>query len=104
MNAAHLIVQSGATAAFNVGGSNELSATEWVTLAGIATASGGFENGSAIGIDTTNAGVGGVTISSNLANPTAGANVLGVTKLGTGTLTLTGGNTYKLHIPPNPPV
>jgi autotransporter-associated beta strand protein len=94
VDASHLIVQSGATAAFNVGGTGEFSLAEFVTLAGLGTASGGFQSGSFIGIDTTNAGVGGVTISNNLTNTNGGANALGFTKLGVNTLTFTGANTF----------
>jgi fibronectin-binding autotransporter adhesin len=89
----NLIVQSGATAAFNVGGSGEFTATDLDLLAALGTATGGFLPGSAIGIDTTNAG-GNFTYGSVLADPNSGANALGLVKLGTGTLTLTAANTY----------
>jgi autotransporter-associated beta strand protein len=85
----NLVVASGATAAFNVGGTGEFTTSDINTLIGLGTATGGFKSGSAIGFDTTNAG-GSFTYSSNIANTNAGANTLGVAKLGTGALTLSG--------------
>jgi autotransporter-associated beta strand protein len=85
----NLVVASGATAAFNVGGTGEFTSSDINTLIGLGTASGGFKSGSAIGFDTTNAG-GTFTYSNNITNTNAGANTLGVTKLGTGALTLSG--------------
>jgi len=87
--ATNLVVASGATAAFNVGGTGEFTTSDINTLIGLGTGTGGFKSGSAIGFDTTNAG-GSYTYSSNIANTNAGANTLGVTKLGTGALTLSG--------------
>ncbi len=92
--AANLIVASGATAAFNVGGTGEFTSSDIDTLKALGTASGGFESGSVLGLDTTNASGGTFTYSSNIANPNSGANVLGLTKLGTGTLVLSGTNSY----------
>ncbi len=92
--ATNLIVASGATAAFNVGGTGEFTSTDIDTLKALGTASGGFESGSILGLDTTNASGGTFTYSSNIANPNSGSNVLGLTKLGTGTLVLSGTNTY----------
>lgn len=87
--ATNLVVASGATAAFNVGGTGEFTTSDINTLIGLGTATGGFKSGSSIGFDTTNAG-GSFTYSNNIANTNAGANTLGVTKLGTGALTLPG--------------
>ena len=53
--AANLVVASGATAAFNVGGTGEFTSANIATLAVLGTSSGGFVNGSFIGLDTTNA-------------------------------------------------
>ncbi len=85
----NLRVASGATAAFNVGGPGEFTSAQIGALAALGTASGGFQVGSTLGLDTTNAS-GPATISANLFNP----NVLTLAKLGTGTLVLTGNNTY----------
>jgi len=89
-----IIVESGATAAFNVGGSGEFTAANITALKALGTASGGFKNGSFLGLDTTNAAGGVFTYSPVIGNPNSGANVLGVTKLGANTLVLSGANTY----------
>jgi autotransporter-associated beta strand protein len=91
--ATNLVVNSGATAAFNVGGTGEFTTSDINTLIGLGTASGGFENNSAIGFNTTNAG-GNFTYGNAIANTNGGANALGVAKLGTGALTLSAANTY----------
>jgi fibronectin-binding autotransporter adhesin len=90
-NDANLIVNSGGTAAFSVGGAGEFTLADIDAFRALSTATGGFKSGSSIGIDTTNAG-GSLTYASDIANP--GGNVLGFAKLGTGTLVLTGNNTY----------
>jgi len=92
--AARLVVESGATAAFNVGGSGEFTAENIDALKALGTADGGFKNGSALGLDTTNASGGNFTYGSVIGNTNDGTNQLGLTKLGAGTLTLTGNNTY----------
>lgn len=86
--AANLVVNSGATAAFNVGGAGEFTSADIDTIKTL-----GFQSGSSLGLDTTNAG-GNFTYAGVIADANAGANVLGLTKLGTGNLTLTGANTY----------
>jgi len=92
--ATNIVVQSGATAAFNVGGTGEFTSADIDILKGLsASATTGFESGSFLGLDTTNAG-GTFTYNSGIANTNGGANVLGVTKLGTGLLLLSGANTY----------
>ena len=63
----------------NLGGTNGTSTT-------------GFTDGSAIGFDTTNASGGTFTVGDNIVNPSSGA--IGVTKLGTNTLVLSGTNSY----------
>ncbi|MBP6863632.1 MAG: autotransporter-associated beta strand repeat-containing protein [Candidatus Didemnitutus sp.] len=77
-------VQAGAMAAFNAGGAGEFSPGEVVTLGNYAN----FAAGSFLGVDTTNAAEGDVTLS----NPLTGA--FGLRKLGSGTLTLASDNTY----------
>ncbi len=76
-----LAVDSGATGAFNVGGAGEF------TWSGISAVSGAFQAGTFLGLDTTNAG-GSFTVSS----PIAGG--FGLTKMGTGTLVLSGSNSF----------
>ena len=85
------MVSPGATAAFTVGGANGFTSSDLNTLLALGTASGGFENGSFIGLDTSN---GNFTYASNIANTNGGGNSVGVTKIATGTLTLSGANTY----------
>jgi len=92
--AANLVVASGATAAFNVGGPGEFTSSDLGTLIALGGASNGFESGAVIGLDTTNASGGNFTYASNIANPNGGANVLGLTKIGANSLTLAGANTY----------
>ena len=82
-------VNNAATLAVNVGGTGEFTPTDVATLAAL----GGFQSGSALGIDTTNA-TGNVQLASAIANPNGGANTLGLTKLGSGTLVLAAPNTY----------
>ncbi len=91
---AKLVVNSGATAAFNVGGTGEFTASDIQTLSSLGTAMGGFKSGSTLGLDTTDAAGGEFDYASVIANPNAGANTLGLTKLGGGTLQLSGSNTF----------
>lgn len=78
-----ITVNNGGTIAVNA------SAGEWVanniqTLLDMAT----FNNGSALGIDTTNAGAGGFTYPNSIGNQSGRSR--GLTKLGENTLTLSG--------------
>jgi autotransporter-associated beta strand protein len=91
---ANIIVSSGATLAVNVGGTNEFTSSDVDALRALGATSTGFRSGSSIGFDTTNASGGKFTYGSNISNPNSGANALGVVKLGSGTLELTGSNTY----------
>ena len=77
-------VSSGATLAVAVGGSGQWTAGDIDTLRSNAT----FSSGSALGIDTSGAGASGFTYGSNITGS------LGLTKLGAGTLTLSGASTY----------
>ena len=87
-------VDSSTTLALHVGGVGEFTSSDIATLAALGTASGGFKSNSRIGFDTTNASGGTFTYSNVLGNPNAGANALGVRKLGAGTLTLDQANTF----------
>lgn len=89
----NLLVGSGATAAFNVGAAGEFTAVDIDNLKALGTATSGFMKGSFLGLDTTNSG-GVFTYCSVIANSNGGSNVLGLVKLGSGTLQLTAANTY----------
>ena len=64
------------------------------TIVALGTGSGGFQSGATIGLDTSNAAGGTFTYGSAIANPNSGVNVLGLAKLGTGTLAITAASTY----------
>lgn len=104
----HLVAASGATLAFNVGGTGEIttgnvttlltnlatSATNYGYASGDNITGDGMNSGSFLGFDTTNAG-GTFTIGDVVANTTGTAGgARGLTKLGTNTLELTNTNTY----------
>jgi len=91
--AANLVVQSGTTAAFYVGGTGEFTSSDIDTLKGLGTATGGFLSGSTLALDTTN---GNFSYSGNIGDTNGGANVLALSRIGSGnnTLTLGGTNTY----------
>jgi fibronectin-binding autotransporter adhesin len=89
-NGANIIVDGGAILAFNVGGTGEFTSSD----IGLIAANAGFQNGSVIALDTTNATGGDFVFGGVIADSENGANSLGLTKLGSGTLTLTGNNTY----------
>jgi autotransporter-associated beta strand protein len=90
-NTSNIIVSPGATLAFGVGGGGQFTASDLSILTALGTANAGFENGSYIGLDTTG---GNYTYSQPITNTNGNANVIGLNKLGTNTLTLTGTNTY----------
>jgi fibronectin-binding autotransporter adhesin len=87
--AANLVVEGNATAGFGVGGAEGFSEANIDQLAALT----GFANNSRIGLDTTDSG-GSFTYSSVLADPVPGSQAIGLVKLGTGTLVLSGANTY----------
>lgn len=91
---ANIQVDSGTTLALNVGGTGEFTSSDIAILTALGTGSGGFKSNSRIGLDTTNASGASFTYSNVLANPNAGANALGLRKLGSGTLVLDQINTY----------
>jgi len=88
--ASNIVVQPGAALGLNVGGINEFTAADITALLGAGSATGGFMNGSTLRLDTA----ANFTYDGAIANPNGGANALGLTKLGAGTLTLTGAATY----------
>ncbi|WP_395741588.1 autotransporter-associated beta strand repeat-containing protein [Prosthecobacter sp.] len=90
----NIVVNAAATAAFNVGGTGEFTATDVDAIRTLGTATGGFKDGSSIGLDTTNASGGTFTYGSAIADTNGGANHVGLEKLGTNTLALTGTSTY----------
>jgi len=87
----NLIVPAGSCAVFDVGGGTQFTSSDIETLAAIGSSTGGFMNGSFIGLDTVTASY---SCSSVIGNPNGGANVLGLNKFGDNTLTLTGNSTY----------
>lgn len=99
--AANINVGSGGTLALNVGGVSEFTTGNVTTILtnlgglGGAVNNNGLQAGSSIAFDTTNASGGAFTVANNIANSTGtGGGAIGVTKLGTGTLTVSGTNTY----------
>jgi len=88
---ANLQVATGASAVLNAGGAGEFTSADLGVILGGAM--DGFASGTTLGIDTTNAAT-PVVVSTGIADPNGGANVLSLNKLGTGTLTLTAANQY----------
>ena len=81
--------------AVGVGAAPQFTAANLQTLlTNLGGASGGFANGATLGIDTTNAGTAGFIYPNAITNGNGGANALNLTTLGSGTLILTGANTY----------
>jgi autotransporter-associated beta strand protein len=90
---------SGATLAFNVGGTDEFTTgnvTTLITNLGASSSStNGMNAGSFLGFDTTNASGGTFTIADAIANSTgASGGARGLRKLGTNTLLLTASNSF----------
>lgn len=87
-----ITVANGGTLSLTVGsGVSDFTSANVDTIAALGSATGGFQTGSTLGLDTTN---GNFTHAGVLANPNSGANALGIIKLGANTLTITGTNTY----------
>lgn len=89
----NLTINAGGTLALNVGGAGEFTAADVDLIAALGTATGGFLGGSFLGLDTANAG-GSFTYDSIIADTHAGANSIGLMKLGSGVLVLSGTNSY----------
>ncbi len=80
----NFVVASGATAAFNVGGTSEFTSGDLDALKALSS----LRAGSTLGLDTTNASGGTFTYSSSITNS------INLLKLGSNTLVLSGANTY----------
>jgi len=91
----NLVVQPGATMAFNVGGNGEFTASDITGFLQLGSNTSGFRSGSNIGIDVTHAPGAALTYSGDISDTNAGTNRIGVTALGLGTLTLAGNNNYR---------
>ena len=97
----NITFESGATLGVRVGdaASGFFDSTAVDTLLGAgglgaSDASSGLKSGALFAFDTTNATAGSFTYASTIANPNSGSNVLGIVKLASGTLTLSGSNSY----------
>lgn len=88
---ANITVANGATLALTVGGATGFSSADVDTIKALGTATTGFTNGSRLGLDTSN---GDFTYGSIIADTNAGANSIGLNKLGSNTLTLSAANTF----------
>ncbi len=99
--AGNITVSSGAMLGLNVGGTGEFTAANLNTLLSIGGTTGtagsgakGFLDGSAIGLDTSNAVGGSFVYGGSVSDTNGGANGVSLTKLGTGALVLSGSSTY----------
>ena len=89
--AQNLIVNTGGTALFGVGGAGQFTPDDIDLLLTLGTATGGFTNGTYICLDT---GQGDFEYDGVIADTNGGANKLGFRKFAANTLTLSGDNTY----------
>jgi autotransporter-associated beta strand protein len=89
----NLVVSSGGTAFFNVGGTSPFTAADIDSLVALGSDTGGFLNGSFIGLDNS-ANLSYNDVTNVIADTNGGANKLGLKKWGGSTLTLGDNNTY----------
>jgi len=93
-----IIVNTGGSIAFNVGGTNEFSTTNVGTLLtnlGGTVNNNGLRGGSTIAFDTTNTSGGTFTLANAIADTTGtGGGAVGLRKIGANTLVLSNTNTY----------
>lgn len=92
-----IIVNSGGTFAINVGGTGEFATSDIapILLLMSSITNNGFKAGSAIAFDTTNAAGSTFTISDVIPDSTGtGSGTIGVAKIGTNKLVLSGTNTF----------
>ncbi|RLT06564.1 MAG: hypothetical protein DWI23_01535, partial [Planctomycetota bacterium] len=104
-NGVNLAVAAAGTLALNVGGIGEFTVAQWdqVRQLDFGSSWAGTQpsvSGASVGIDTTNAVGGNVTVSSTISNPYNSLQTpepwaaFNIVKLGSGTLTLSAANTY----------
>jgi autotransporter-associated beta strand protein len=86
----NLVVEAGGAAYFMVGGTGQFTAADIDILKTLGTDTGGFKNGSYLGLENAAA----FAYTSVIADTNGGANKLGFKKFGAGVLTLGNNNTY----------
>jgi len=92
--AANISVNGAATLGLSVGGAGEFTASDVAILSALGSATSGLKNGATLALDTSGAG-GVFALTSPITNTNSNANVIGLKKVGTGTLQLAAGpNTY----------
>ena len=93
--ASNIVVSNRRNAGFECRRSRRIYRRQCRHPAALGTATGGLTSGASIGLDTTNAAGGVFTLTSPIVNTNGGANVIGLTKNGVGTLQLAAGaNSY----------
>jgi fibronectin-binding autotransporter adhesin len=88
----NIVVNTGASLAINVGGTDEFASSDLDILNSLGSVAGGFQSGSSLALDTTFAAGGTFTYTGILADPFG--NMRGLRKIGAGMVTLTADNTY----------